>query len=83
MKHFYLVTLYGYDADDELFFATGFAPCKRQALTKADLEAVLKKGKEDSEFELRLHSVSYLGEMTEDAFEHLRSMQDELDSPAA
>ena len=74
MKHFYLITFYGYDADDQIFFATGFAPCERQALTKADIQAVLEESKEVSEFELNLHSVSYLGEMTADAFEHLRSM---------
>ena len=77
MKHYYLVTLYGYDGEGELFYSTGFAKCNRQSITKADLEAIVQKGKEDSEFELKLHGVSYLGEMTEDAFEHLRCMQDE------
>ncbi|AVH35890.1 hypothetical protein AL532_06020 [Pseudomonas monteilii] len=77
MKHFYLVTLYGYDEEGDLFYATGFAKCKLQLITKADILAIMEKAKNDSEFSLNLHSVSYLGHMTEDAFEHLRSMEDE------
>ena len=75
MKHCYLVTLYGYDEEGDLFYATGFAKCNLPAITKADISAIIEKSKKDSEFPLNLHSVSYLGHMTEDAFEHLRSME--------
>ena len=77
MKHFYLVTLYGYNEEGDLFYATGFAKCNRQSITKADILAIIEKSKKDSELPLNLHSVSYLGHMTEDAFEHLRAMDDE------
>lgn len=77
MKHVYLVTLYGYREEGDLFFATGFAKCNVQAVTKPDLVEIMEIAKEDSDVPLNLHSVSYLGHMTEDAFEHLRSMQDE------
>ncbi|HDS1697009.1 MULTISPECIES: hypothetical protein [Pseudomonas] len=75
MKHFYLVTLYGYTDDGRVYYPTGFAGCDEQRITKADIAAVIEKGKQHGH--LRLHSISYLGHMTEDAFEHLRSMSDE------
>ncbi|MGN8248864.1 hypothetical protein [Pseudomonas sp. SMV7] len=75
MKHGYLLTLYGYDEEDDLYYATGFAKCNQQALTKADIVAIIEDSKKHGD--LQLHSVSYLGHMTEDAFEHLRSMSGE------
>lgn len=75
MKHFYLVTLYGYTDDGRICYPTGFAGCDEQRITKADIVAIIEKSKAHGEFQL--HGVSYLGHMTEDAFEHLRSMSDE------
>ncbi|WP_085625961.1 MULTISPECIES: hypothetical protein [unclassified Pseudomonas] len=74
MKHCYLVTMYGYDEDedDRLYYVTGFAKCNQQALTKADIRAIMEDSKKHGD--LYLHGVSYLGHMTEDAFEHLRAM---------
>lgn len=74
MKHYYLVTLYGYDEEGKLFYATGFAECDRQSITKADVLAISEKAEKDSEFPLGLHGISYMGCMTQDAFKHLRSM---------
>ncbi|MDV5098375.1 hypothetical protein QQ994_01325 [Pseudomonas asiatica] len=77
MKHFYLVTLYGYTDDGRLVFPTGFAPCDGPRITQEDLNVVIDEINEnDDRFKdgVALHSVSYLGSMTEDAFEHLRSM---------
>lgn len=79
MKHFYLVTLYGYTNKGRLVFPSGFAPCDGPRITKEDLGAIMADLYEnDKRFKsgLGLHSVSYLGYMTEDAFEHLRSMPD-------
>ncbi|MBF8669224.1 hypothetical protein IR012_07265 [Pseudomonas putida] len=72
MKHFYLVTLYGYTEDGDLYYATGFAKCNDQRITKADIQAIIEESQEHGE--LKLHGISYMGCMTEDAFEHLRSM---------
>ncbi|HBK50316.1 MULTISPECIES: hypothetical protein [Pseudomonas] len=75
MKHFYLVTLYGYTDDGRVYYPTGFAGCDEQRITKADIAAIIEKGKLHGQ--LQLHSISYMGHMTEDAFKHLRSMSDE------
>lgn len=45
MKHGYLLTLYGYDEEDDLYYATGFAKCNQQALTKADIVAIIEDSK--------------------------------------
>ena len=75
MKHFYLVTLYGYDEEGKVYFPTGFAACNGQQITKADIADVIEKSQEHGEFQL--HSISYMGYMTEDAFEHLRGISDD------
>ena len=71
MKHYYLVTLYGYDEEENLYFPTVFVKCNQQLITKADLIACIEDGKKHGE--LQLHTIAYMGHMTEDAFEHLRS----------
>lgn len=76
MKHFYLVTLYGYTDDGNVYYPAGFASCNEQRITKADVMAIIEKSKEHGG-EFQLHSISYMGHMTEDTFENVRSMSDE------
>ncbi|MGY4524628.1 hypothetical protein [Pseudomonas sp. TE21394] len=73
MKHFYLVTLYGYMDDGSVYYPTGFVSCNEQMITKADIMAIIEKSKEHGS-EVQLHSISYMGHMTEDTFENVRSM---------
>ena len=67
MKHFYLVTAYAF-FEDTVGFSTAIARCEQQALSKAELGAAMNSiNANDPRF--MLHSVSYLGEMPEDAYE--------------
>ncbi len=56
MKHYYLVTLYGYDEEGDLYFPTVFAKCNHQLITKADLIACIEDGEKHGE--LQLHAIA-------------------------
>lgn len=67
MKHYFCVTLYGYNEDGSVHYITGFKSNSEQVITKADIEAIQVASREHGDFQLQ--GISYMGCMTEEQFE--------------